>query len=45
MKGEPGLQSDTAVCVDYCAGKGGPLVAYRWDQGAPLAAAHFVTSS
>jgi hypothetical protein len=26
---------DTAVtaCVDYSAGKGGPLVAYRWDEG------------
>ena len=45
MKGEPGLQSDAAVCVDYSAGKGGPLVAYRWDQGAPLAANQFVTTS
>lgn len=45
MRGEPGVQSDTAVCVDYSAGKGGPLVAYRWDQGVPLAAAHFVTSA
>ena len=45
MRGEPRLQSDNAVCVDYSAGKGGPLVAYRWDQGAPLAASRFVTSS
>ena len=45
MTGEPSLQSDTAVCVDYSAGKGGPLVAYRWDQGAPLAASCFVKSS
>ena len=45
MRGEPSLQSDNAVCVDYSAGKGGPLVAYRWDQGAPLAASRFVTSS
>ena len=45
MTGEPSVQSDTAVCVDYSAGKGGPLVAYRWDQGAPLTAARFVTSA
>lgn len=45
MTGVPGLQSNTAACVDYSAGKGGPLVAYRWDEGAPLAAADFVTTS
>jgi hypothetical protein len=44
MEGKPALQSDTAVCVDYSAGRGGPLVAYRWDQGAPLATAHFVST-
>jgi hypothetical protein len=45
MTDEPELQSDLAACVDYSAGKGGPLVAYRWDQGAPLTAAQFVSSS
>jgi hypothetical protein len=28
LTGLPSLQSDRAVCVDYSAGKGGPLVAY-----------------
>ena len=27
----PSLQSRRAVCVDYSAGNGGPLVAYRFD--------------
>ncbi|HEY4331060.1 MAG TPA: metallophosphoesterase [Ilumatobacteraceae bacterium] len=31
--------SPTAACVDFSAGKGGPLVAYRWDGGL-LDAAH-----
>jgi hypothetical protein len=44
MTGARQLQSSKAVCVDYSAGKGGPLVAYRWDQGEPLSAANFVTS-
>lgn len=30
MQGEPALQADRMACVDYSAGKGGPLVAYRW---------------
>jgi len=30
MTGAPALQSDTAACVDYSAGKDGPLMAYRW---------------
>lgn len=45
MRGEARLQSDTAVCVDYSGGEDAPLVAYRWEQGAPLDAAHFVTSA
>ncbi|NPC56679.1 metallophosphoesterase [Caenimonas soli] len=36
MTGQPALQSPSAVCVDYSAARGGPLVAYRWDDGAPL---------
>lgn len=42
MTGAPQLQSPTAVCVDYSAGNGGPLVAYRWDVGGPLSAGQFV---
>ena len=31
MQGTPVVQGDRMACVDYSAGKGGPLVAYRWD--------------
>ena len=31
LTGTPSLQSRQAVCVDYSAGSGGPLVAYRFD--------------
>jgi hypothetical protein len=31
LTGTPSLQSRRAVCVDYSAGSGGPLVAYRFD--------------
>ncbi|MBO5491081.1 MAG: metallophosphoesterase [Desulfovibrio sp.] len=35
------------ACVDYSAGHGGPLVAYRWDEGdqAPLQTDNFVTTA
>jgi hypothetical protein len=42
MTGQPALQSAMAVCVDYSAAKGGPLVAYRWEDGAPLGVDRFV---
>ena len=42
MKGVPTLQSAAAVCVDYSAGEGGPLMAYRWSGGGPLSADNFV---
>lgn len=32
----------TAVCVDYSAGRGGPLAAYRWDGEVRLSADHLV---
>ena len=31
LTGAPALQTDRHVCVDYSAGVGGPLVAYRFD--------------
>jgi hypothetical protein len=35
LTGEPCLLSKTVACVDYSIGKGGKLVAYRWD-GEPV---------
>lgn len=42
--GEPCLLSPTVACVDYSVGKGGPLVAYRWEGEPTLDARNFVTS-
>lgn len=42
MTGSPRPQSSTAACVDYSAGKGGPLMAYRWDAGEALTPHRFV---
>jgi hypothetical protein len=44
MTGEPEILSSTVACVDYSAGKGGPLVAYRWSGEAELTSRHFVSS-
>ncbi len=41
MTGTPSPLSLTAACVDYSAGNGGVLVAYRWDGETELDAAHF----
>jgi diadenosine tetraphosphatase ApaH/serine/threonine PP2A family protein phosphatase len=35
LTGEQAPLSENVVCVDYSAGKGGPLCAYRW-QGEPM---------
>jgi len=43
MTGSPVLQAPRIACVDYSAGKGGPLVAYRWDGEPVLDARHFVS--
>ncbi len=43
MTGTPSPLSHTAACVDYSAGKGGALVAYRWEGEAQLDAAHFAS--
>ena len=34
--------TDNTVCVDFSAVKGGPLVAYRWNEGEEISFAHFV---
>lgn len=42
LTGTPSLQSARAVCVDYSAGRGGPLVAYRFDGEPELLASRLV---
>ncbi len=42
MKDEPAPLTATAACVDFSAGEGGPLVAYRWNGPGALSAQHFV---
>jgi hypothetical protein len=44
MNGRPGRLSPTVACVDYSAGKGGPLVAYRWDGEPTFDDSRFVAS-
>lgn len=44
MTGTPGTLSPHAACVDYSAGKGGPLVAYRWDGEKFLTDCHFIST-
>ena len=41
--GEPKVTSPKIACVDYSAGKGGDLVAYRWSGEATLTDEHFVS--
>ena len=43
LTGKPWLQSERAACVDYSAGKGGALVAYRFDGESNLSSDHFVS--
>lgn len=33
LTGDPILQAPNALCLDYSAGKDGPLLAYRWSPG------------
>lgn len=42
MRGTPVLESDRVACLDWSAGAGGPLAAYRWQGEATLTAAHLV---
>lgn len=39
LKGED--WTDNTVCVDFSAVKGGPLVAYRWNEGETISFEHF----
>ncbi len=43
--GSPAPLADRVACVDYSAGVGGPLVAYRWDGESVLQAANFVSDA
>lgn len=42
LTGDPAVQAPHAACVDYSAGKGGSLVAYRWDGESRLNDRNFV---
>ncbi len=42
--GTPAPLAPHVACVDYSAGKGGPLVAYRWDGESVLDARNFVST-
>jgi hypothetical protein len=44
LTGTPGVLAPTAACVDYSAGKGGALVAYRWDGEGLLRNEKFVSA-
>jgi hypothetical protein len=44
MNGTPSVLTPKVVCVDYSAGKRGPLVAYRWNGESLLNDSGFVTS-
>jgi hypothetical protein len=44
LTGVPEPLSDKVVCVDYSAGKGGPLTAYRWDGDSGISAGQFMQS-
>ena len=44
MTGTPTILSPKVACVDYSAGKGGALVAYRWDGESNLDSRNFVSA-
>jgi len=39
------LTSPNSVCVDYSAGNGGPLVAYRWSGETTLTDLHLTAAT
>jgi hypothetical protein len=41
LRGEPAALGPRLACLDYSAGRDGPLVAYRWHGEATLTAQHF----
>jgi hypothetical protein len=41
LSGEPATLGPRLACLDYSAGRDGPLVAYRWQGEATLTAQHF----
>ena len=41
--GTPTRLGPKAACVDYSAGKGGPLDAYQWSSETELVESHFVS--
>lgn len=45
LTGKPKPLSSNVICVDYSAGKGGDLVAYRHDIGQPYSINNFITSA
>ncbi len=45
LSGDPEVLGPHSACVDYSAGKGGALVAYRWSGESVLTAANFVAVS
>ena len=45
LTGKPKQLSSNVICVDYSAGKGGDLVAYRHDIGQPFSTHKFVSSA
>jgi hypothetical protein len=42
LRSRPTPMTPQVACVDYSAGDGGPLVAYRWDGEPALRATHFI---
>ena len=42
--GTPTVIDEHTACVDYSAGAGGPLVAYRWSGETTLSDEHFIAS-
>src|SRR5690606_25171746 len=44
MTGQPRVLAGTVACVDFSAGKNGPLVAYRWSGERVLDDTHFMRS-
>jgi len=44
LRGTPSFRFGNLACLDYSAGKGGPLVAYRWDGEANLSEKNLVST-